>query len=528
MKEAYSQGVEVTVSGSGTGLTGARVPFGGIIISMEQITSTPMRPGLNAVQFKDQRANREYRVLTGVDKKGPFMIAPPGITLEILETMLRPSGLMYPPDPTEKTATLGGSVATNASGSRSYRYGATRSWVRRLRVVLPFGEILDVKRGEVKAVENKFIIKTSTRGVLQVPLPSMKMPMVKKNSAGLFVEEGMDLIDLFIGSEGILGILTEIEISLTQSREAFQCLAFYSTKRQALAFVEKVRTLSRNQVVDEFRGGLTNPLSLEYYDGCSLRFLSLRGGSPIPIPENAEAAVEFEQDIDEETLEGSMEEWDRLLDEFNPIQTYVAFTEDEKRRLRDFRHSLPEAVNQYVRTRGVSKVATDVAVPENEVQRMIEFYEEVGGKALRVRVNRKQDLSLTPAGVGGDGSSTSEGRKGQQGSEVAYLYFGHIGDSHLHLNFLPESAGELEYMKNLAVEVVKKGVELGGTVSAEHGVGKKVYLEGGMAKPLLELMYPKEALLGMAKLKLAFDPKGILNVGNMFPREYLREAAARL
>ena len=528
MREMYSRGVEVTVSGSGTSLTGARVPFGGIVISMEQMTSTPMRPGFQALQFKDQRTNREYRVLTGVDQKGSFMIAPPGITLEIVEEVLKPMGLMYPPDPTEKTATMGGSVATNASGSRSFRYGPTRSWVRRLRVVLPFGEVLEVRRGEVKAVENRFIIETSSRGVIHVPLPTMQMPRVRKNSAGLFVEEGMDLIDLFIGSEGILGIFTEIEVSLTQSRETFQCLAFYPSRFQALAFVEKVMSLSRKPAGKPFMGDFTNPLSLEYYDGCSLKFLDWGGKSPIPIPGNAEAAVEFEQEVDEETLEVCMEKWDELLDEFHPIQTYVAFTEDEKRRLVEFRHSLPEAVNQYVRTRGVSKVATDVAVPEDETQRMIDFYEEVGRRAQTERVNRRLGLSPTHIVSMDDESLIFKDEKEAQGLKVASLYFGHIGDSHLHLNFLPESHGELEYMKNLALEVVKKGVELGGTVSAEHGVGKKFYLEDGTVKPLLELMYSKEVLLGMAKLKLAFDPKGVLNVGNMFPKEYLTEAANRL
>jgi len=108
-------------------------------------------------------------------------------------------------------------------------------------------------------------------------------------------------------------------------------------------------------------------------------------------------------------------------------------------------------------------------------------------------------------------------------TEVAYAIFGHIGDYHLHFNFLPKSTDELEQMKKASYRFARKGVELGGTITAEHGVGKKTYVDNGTSKPYLELMYGRQGLESIAAIKAAIDPNWILNRGNVVTVEYFRK-----
>jgi FAD/FMN-containing dehydrogenase len=100
-------------------------------------------------------------------------------------------------------------------------------------------------------------------------------------------------------------------------------------------------------------------------------------------------------------------------------------------------------------------------------------------------------------------------------TEVAYAIFGHIGDCHLHFNFLPRTADELEQMKKASYRLAKRGVELDGTITAEHGVGKKTYVDNGAPKPYLELMYGRQGLESIAAIKTAIDSNWILNRGNV-------------
>src|SRR6202035_2522988 len=156
----------------GTGVTGARVPFGGWVISLEKLTHLEIREG--------------------------HAIAETGVLLRDLHAAAQRTGQFYPPDPTETSASLGGTIATNASGARSFRYGATRRWVERLRVVLADGSVLDIARGEA----------------IDFDPGTMPLPDVTKNTAGYLLRPGMDWVDLFIGSEGTLGVITEATLRL--------------------------------------------------------------------------------------------------------------------------------------------------------------------------------------------------------------------------------------------------------------------------------------------------------------------------
>src|SRR5581483_3526920 len=152
-----------------------------------------------------------------------------GVTLSDLDGALARAGRYYPPTPTFMGAFVGGTIATNAAGAATFRHGTTRDWVTAIRVVLASGEIVDVTRGGAKA---------ATR----VPVPTYRLPRVPKCSAGYFAAPDMDLIDLFIGSEGTLGIVTEATLRVLPARPAI-CLVFLTLTDRAAAvgLVDRLR-----------------------------------------------------------------------------------------------------------------------------------------------------------------------------------------------------------------------------------------------------------------------------------------------
>jgi len=192
-------GGPVLAVGAQSSLTGGATPRGGTLISTA-------------------RMNRVLEWRADSVRVGP------GLVLAELESELRERGLYYPPAPTYDGATIGGTVATNAAGAATFKYGSTRNWVCGLTVVLASGEVLDLRRGEVRAsAEGFFEIETTAGALLRLQVPGYAMPRVAKCSAGYYAEPGMDLIDLFIGSEGTLGVVTEIELRLLRPRPEWFC-----------------------------------------------------------------------------------------------------------------------------------------------------------------------------------------------------------------------------------------------------------------------------------------------------------------
>ncbi|HSW60629.1 MAG TPA: FAD-binding oxidoreductase, partial [bacterium] len=179
--------IPVTVYAQGTGITGASVPLGGVVISLE-------------------RMNKIGEIELDAESGEHFVKAAACATLNGIKEKLNGTELIYPVDPTEMSASIGGTVATNASGALSFRYGPTRKWVRSIEVVLMDGSIHKIVRGETFA-DNSGLFNLFGKSF---KIPDFKMPECK-NAAGLFSEEGMDIIDLFIGSEGILGVIAEVE-----------------------------------------------------------------------------------------------------------------------------------------------------------------------------------------------------------------------------------------------------------------------------------------------------------------------------
>ena len=216
-------GVPVTMQGGRTGVTAGAVPEGGIVINLSNMSQVIRLPE--------------------PDQDGPCTaVVQPGVLLLHLQEMLHRRGLFFPPDPTETTASLGGMVACNSSGACTYRFGATRHHIRSLEMVLADGDTLSIRRGEYTAKAGRFAITTGGGRTIEGTLPQIEMPQVKKHTAGYFIRPDMDLLDLFIGSEGTLGIVTQIEIDLLpEPKHLWGAVVFCETEECALRFVHLLR-----------------------------------------------------------------------------------------------------------------------------------------------------------------------------------------------------------------------------------------------------------------------------------------------
>jgi len=441
LKDANSKKIPVTISGGGTGTTGSRIPFGGMVVSMEK-----------------------FNKIIDLSKEKMRVVAQAAVLVEEIKCAAEGEGLFYTSHPTEKTASAGGTVATNASGSRSFKYGPTRRYVNRLKMVLPNGEILELKRGEKIITRKDPRLKLDSGIVINIPLPDYKIPDVK-NSAGYFAKDGMDLTDLFIGQEGTLSVITEVEFKLVKKPpKILSSFVFFRNEEDSLEFSAEARK--------------TDALSLEYFDAGALELLRRRTPN---VPKDAKAAVFFEQETSESGEELSFQKWLKLISahEGSLDDTWVAMNEKAAAGFTEFRHYVPEAVNEIVRKNGFPKLSTDIAVPPGSFPEMAKFYTDTF----------KED-------------------------RIGHVIFGHIGECHLHVNLLPKREEELVRSKDICLSFVRKGVSLGGTISAEHGVGKSRH-------EYLEIMYGRQGILEMAGIKKAFDPNCILGLDNIFPREVL-------
>ncbi len=482
MKRAFHDGSPVTIQGGRTGLTGASVPLGGIALNLERLT------GLLYMDF-DEAAKRYTiaaqaglpledlvkmvgsRNLTELDGKGTEA------QKEALARFLGESGdYTFPVDPTETSAWLGGIVACNASGARTFRYGAVRPWVYRIRVVLANGDILDIRRGEVKAEGGRFVIAFSDGTEHEVAIPTYQMPKTK-NAAGLYAEPDMDLIDLFIGSEGILGVVTMVELGLIQLEESIMTvMAFFPSEDDAVNFVYDARDPGSPIKMD----------FIEYFGPNAIKMIREKASSAgIKVPamkETTHAIVFFEFSYTEDKMEETVMGLEEMLNRHNTSSesSWAGLDRTELEKMKTVRHFVPETINGLIAQRkaqyhDIHKIGTDMAVPADALKDYIAFYRSV---------------------------------LEEQGME--YVIFGHIGDGHLHVNMIPRNSEEVEQGMRNYMAFAKRAVELGGTVAAEHGIGK-------LKRPFLEIMYGEKGISEMQSVKLSLDSKWLINRGNMIP-----------
>ena len=429
--------IPVTVSGAGTGTVGGRVAFGGIVLATDK---------LNRIKSINHQA----------------AVVEPAVILSDLQRAVDQEGLLYPPDPTERGCYVGGTVATNASGARTFKYGPTRNYITRLKVVLASGEVLDLPRGAVHADEHGIL----RVGSIELKLPNYRRPATRKNASGYFVEPGMDAIDLFIGSEGTLGVICEIEVRLIPKPQGLLSgVVFFADEADVLALVADAREHA-------------DARALEFFDNESLNFLRTKYAT---IPSNAVGAIFFEQETNESNEERVFDQWQAMLDQHHAFtDSWFATNEQDQAKLREFRHQLPVLMNEWFAHYKQRKVSTDMSVPDAEFPGLFRLYKDT----LRA-------------------------------SGLRYTIFGHIGDNHVHVNILPRNDEEGARAREFYVQFLKYAASVGGTLSAEHGVGK-------LKRDYLRFFYSDDQLREMAAVKKALDPNGILGRGNIFSEDLLR------
>jgi D-lactate dehydrogenase (cytochrome) len=456
----------VTVSGAGTGTVAGRVPFGGIVIATDKL-------------------NRIKQIVHD-EQGGGRAIAEAGVLLRDFQRAVEPEGLLYPPDPTERSCFLGGTVATNASGSRTFKYGPTRNYVERLKIALATGDVIDLRRGELHAdAQGRIRIPLGSGRSIEAQLPTYRMPEVRKHASGYYVTPEMDVLDLFIGSEGTLGVIVEVEVKLLAKPKGFLSgVVFFDSEERLLAFVREARerSLANSVRSPTARDGIVSELdarALEYLDAESLNFLRQKYPT---VPDDAIGAIFFEQETTAENEEQLMTEWLALLERHHALadESWFATNEQDQSKLREFRHALPVLMNEWFARYRQQKVSTDMAVPDNEFAGMLKFYQD----------------NLC-------------------GGDLRFTIFGHIGDNHVHVNILPRDDLEAARAREIYLKFIQRAVAVGGTISAEHGIGK-------LKREYLRELYGEEHLREMAALKRAFDPAGILGRGNMFAEDLLR------
>jgi D-lactate dehydrogenase (cytochrome) len=425
----------VTVSGAGTGVTASRIPLSGTVISLEK--------------FKNIEGIKNDSIRVGS-----------AVSLSDLQKRLLSKSYFYPPNPTETLASIGGTLATNASGSRSYKFGATRNFVREAQIILIDGRSARVSRGQ--KINNP--LKLNDGSEIVFPNIQYISPNIK-NASGYFIKPEMDWLDLFIGSEGTLGIIVEIDLKLLPAPSDFLSgIIFFEEEEHCWELVEKIREKRKTEI---------SPCSVEYFDQYSLLKLKTEDDG---IPNSSKAALFFEQEYyNPEDYENALDKWYQFLSEERVLleDSWFSNGPNDLRKFHEFRHRLPLIINEENSRQRRVKIGTDMAVPDQFFQELMSFY-----------------------------------RKTLSASGLAYVVFGHMGDNHLHINILPQE-NEISLAKELYGELVDQVLIWDGTISAEHGIGK-------LKKEYFKRMVGEGVIKEMQSIKKLFDPLELLGSGTLF------------
>lgn len=402
---ARAEKTALVPSGGRTGLSGgACAPGGEVVVSFEKM-----------------------RAITRLDEIEPSITVHAGTTIGELQRHAAENSLYYPVDwAAAESSQAGGSVATNAGGIRVLRYGMTRDWVRGLTVVTGAGDVLELNRGLVK------------------------------NNAGL------DLRHLMIGSEGVLGLITEVTFGLIDPppQRSVLLLAFSGLEAIMPAF----RAL---------RAGL-DLSAFEFFDSASVEHVASASGAAFPLETPAPffAVVEFD-DPDESRQEAALEVFERLAEDGRVVDGLISQSQAQAAELWHWREAISESIAPS------TPYKNDLSVRISAVPEFLAALDHLVGK---------------------------------QYPEFQVVWFGHIGDGNLHMNVLKPDAWSVDDFRaacdKLSPEVFGLVGKFGGSLSAEHGVGL-------LKRDYLELIKTREEIDLMRSVKRAFDPDGILNPGKL-------------
>lgn len=400
---ASSKRIPILPRGAGSGFTGGSLPIqGGIVLVLTKMN----------------------RILA-IDTDNLIAVVEPGVVTATLQREVEKLGLFYPPDPASKEfSTLGGNVAECAGGPRCVKYGVTRDYVLGLTVVTASGDVIHTGGQTMKNVV------------------------------------GYDLTRLFVGSEGTLGIVTEITLRLLPKPAARKTMliAFATIEGAAQA----VSAIIRSKII---------PATLEFMDAAAIN--CVRATASINLPPDCQAVLIVEVDGDAAILTSQAEAIIAIIEPLGILEIRVAETPDESEAIWKVRR----AVSPSLRHLNPHKFNEDIVVPRSRVPEMIRALE-----ALSARYG------------------------------VPIVNFGHAGDGNIHVNVMVDldQDGMRETVEQILTEIFQITVSLNGSVSGEHGIGTA-------KAPFIGLELDEATLSAMRAIKSALDPNNIMNPGKIFP-----------
>ena len=392
----------VVTRGSGTGLSGGSLPTQGCIVL----------------------CTAKMTKILEVDRANLTMMVEPGVTTLQIADAATEVGLFYPPDPgSMKISTIGGNVAENSGGLRGLKYGITRNYVMGLEIVLPDGEVLWTGNKCVKDVG------------------------------------GYSLRDLFIGSEGTLGVITKVLLRLIPKPAAKKTMvATFNAMDQAA------------QTVSDIIAAQIIPCTLEFLDRTTIH--CVEDFAKVGLPLDCEALLLMETDGHPVVVGEEAAKMEEIARKNGAKEVRVAKDDVEAAKLATARRSAFSALARVAPT----TILEDATVPRSELARMIRFVEAIA-KKYKLRIGT----------------------------------FGHMGDGNLHPTFLTDERNkeEMHRIEEAFHEIFEEAIRLGGTITGEHGVGlaKKSFLPKFAGDAQMRVM---------RELRKALDPNGILNPGKMF------------
>jgi glycolate oxidase len=400
------EAIPVTPRGAGTGLSGGALPvFGGVVLSIK-------------------RLNR----ILDIDLRNLQVTVEPGVITQVLQDAVAEKGLYYPPDPASRgSCFIGGNVAENSGGPHALKYGVTKDYVLNLEVVLPDGTLIWTGAN---------VLKNST---------------------------GFNLTQLFVGSEGTLGIITKIVLRLIpQPGPNVVMLVPFRSAEKACEAVSAV-----------FRKGIT-PSALEFMERDAIDF-TLKFVDDVNLPVDPDVRAHLLVEIEGKTPEAIFEEADevrKVMEAFEAGEILFADTDEQKASLWKLRRRVGEAVKSH----SVYK-EEDTVVPRAELPALLKGVKEIGSKY------------------------------GFQS-----VCYGHAGDGNLHVNILKGNLSDEVWERDIPLairQIFKLCVSLGGTLSGEHGIG-------WVQKGFMDIAFSERMIDLQKEIKKVFDPKGILNPGKLF------------
>jgi glycolate oxidase len=402
LKLANRTKTPVVTRGSGTGLSGGSLPSANCLV-------------LCLVKMD--------RILE-LDRANLTILVEPGVTTLAVADAAMGAGLFYPPDPgSMKISTIGGNVAENSGGLRGLKYGITRNYVMGLEVVLPDGEILWTGNKCVKDVA------------------------------------GYSLRDLFVGSEGTLGVITKVLLRLIPKPAAKKTMV--ATFAQMDAAAQCVSDIIAAQII---------PCTLEFLDRTTIH--CVEDFAKVGLPLDCEALLLMETDGHPAAVAEEAAKMEECARKNGAMEVRVAKDDAEAAKLATARRSAFSALARLAPT----TILEDATVPRSELAKMIRFVAQVA-KKYNLRVGT----------------------------------FGHMGDGNLHPTFLTDERNkeEMHRVEEAFKEIFEEAIRLGGTITGEHGIG--------MAKKSFLPKFAGDAQMRvMRELRRALDPNGILNPGKMF------------